>query len=112
MQKPVVLHPLVGFADKRGSFRCISTTETQNSRQMETVRAHEELLADNELVIFDQCLGQAIFVSHEWCGRRHPDPWQTWLRLRLWLFRTGLATGELWACIDVRCFNGVLVCFT
>ena len=50
------------------------TLPIESLLQMETVRAHEELLADNELVIFDQCLGQAMFVSHEWCGRRHPDP--------------------------------------
>eukprot|EP00435_Cladocopium_sp_Y103_P064725 s980_g26.t1 len=37
-------------------------------------RAHEDLLADQELVIFDQSLGQAMFISHEWSGRRHPEP--------------------------------------
>ena len=36
---------------------------------------HEQLLADNSLVIFDQSLGQAMFVSHEWSGRSHPEPW-------------------------------------
>lgn len=36
--------------------------------------AHEQLLADNSLVIFDQSLGQAMFISHEWSGRSHPEP--------------------------------------
>lgn len=43
--------------------------------------AHEQLLADNSLVIFDQSLGQAMFISHEWSGRSHPDPYGEQVRV-------------------------------
>lgn len=35
---------------------------------------HEELMEQGVLVEFEQTLGQAAFVSHQWVGRNHPDP--------------------------------------
>jgi len=42
--------------------------------QMAKVRMHEELRADGSIVEFDDRMGQAAFVSHQWLGRHHPDP--------------------------------------
>ena len=35
---------------------------------------HEQLKTNNLLVEFDESLGSAVFVSHEWVGHHHPDP--------------------------------------
>ncbi|CAE7476138.1 unnamed protein product [Symbiodinium microadriaticum] len=42
--------------------------------EMSEVRSHEELLAENSLIQFDESKGRAIFVSHEWSGTQHADP--------------------------------------
>ncbi|CAE7264004.1 unnamed protein product [Symbiodinium natans] len=41
---------------------------------MQAVRCHEELLAEGLLVAYDRHLGTAIFISHQWRSRNHPDP--------------------------------------
>ncbi|CAK9113771.1 Serine/threonine-protein phosphatase 6 regulatory ankyrin repeat subunit B (PP6-ARS-B) (Serine/threonine-protein phosphatase 6 regulatory subunit ARS-B) (Ankyrin repeat domain-containing protein 44) [Durusdinium trenchii] len=42
--------------------------------QMGEIEPHEELKAKGTLVVFDQSLGNAAFVSHQWVGLDHPDP--------------------------------------
>ncbi|OLP93439.1 hypothetical protein AK812_SmicGene24659 [Symbiodinium microadriaticum] len=42
--------------------------------QMAVVRAHEELLAEGHLTAYQENLGRAMFVSHEWMSADHPDP--------------------------------------
>lgn len=42
--------------------------------KMTSVRPHEALRADGVVTEFDPALGKAAFVSHEWVGKRHPDP--------------------------------------
>ena len=37
-------------------------------------QAHEELLAADVLVDFDESMGRAMFVSHQWLSTHHPDP--------------------------------------
>ncbi|CAE7739386.1 unnamed protein product [Symbiodinium sp. CCMP2592] len=42
--------------------------------QMSEMQPHEDLLFDGVLVEFDRSAGKAMFVSHQWVGRKHPDP--------------------------------------
>ena len=42
---------------------------------------HEQLKADDLLVAFNESLGNAVFVSHEWVGLQHPDPESKQLRV-------------------------------
>ncbi|CAE7594129.1 Ankrd44 [Symbiodinium sp. CCMP2592] len=42
--------------------------------EMAKVVPHEQLKANKLLVEFDESLGNAVFVSHEWVGHHHPDP--------------------------------------
>eukprot|EP00438_Fugacium_kawagutii_P005700 Skav227830 [mRNA] locus=scaffold948:378224:380137:+ [translate_table: standard] len=42
--------------------------------EMMHMESHEELLEAGKLVQFVESLGRAIFVSHQWLGRKHPDP--------------------------------------
>ncbi|CAE7840546.1 ANKRD17 [Symbiodinium sp. CCMP2592] len=42
--------------------------------QMKRIRTHEEMLADNELTQFEEHMGRAMFISHQWLGSKHPDP--------------------------------------
>ena len=42
--------------------------------QMGEMIPHEELKATGRLVEFQNSLGKAMFVSHQWVGHRHPDP--------------------------------------
>jgi len=41
---------------------------------MTEVRAHQRLMADGLLVAFDPGSAVAVFVSHQWAARHHPDP--------------------------------------
>lgn len=41
---------------------------------MTNLQPHETLLLDRILQDFDQCEGNAMFVSHQWAGLDHPDP--------------------------------------
>jgi len=42
--------------------------------RMSKVRPLEQLKAEGIIVVFDERLGKAIFISHQWRGRDHPDP--------------------------------------
>ncbi|CAE7740635.1 unnamed protein product [Symbiodinium sp. CCMP2592] len=42
--------------------------------QMSEMKDHEALIAEEILVVFDESMGQAMFVSHQWAGIGHPDP--------------------------------------
>ena len=41
---------------------------------MTSIQAHEELLEGGTLIRFEESLGQALFISHQWAGLGHPDP--------------------------------------
>ena len=41
---------------------------------MTELQTHEVLLAAGSLVDFDQSMGHAMFVSHQWVDSHHPDP--------------------------------------
>lgn len=41
---------------------------------MREIQMHEELLRAGALVPFDESLGSAMFVSHQWLSNDHPDP--------------------------------------
>lgn len=41
---------------------------------MKRIRTYEEMLADNELTQFEEHMGKAMFISHQWLGSKHPDP--------------------------------------
>ena len=41
---------------------------------MTKLQPHEELLSEGSLTIFQEDLGRAGFVSHQWVGEGHPDP--------------------------------------
>lgn len=41
---------------------------------MTTLEPHEALKLQGLLVQFDKTMGKALFVSHQWVGKRHPDP--------------------------------------
>ncbi|CAE7447877.1 ANKRA2 [Symbiodinium microadriaticum] len=36
--------------------------------------AHEEMVEAERLTIFDETMGRAMFVSHQWLASHHPDP--------------------------------------
>ena len=42
--------------------------------EMTEVVPHETLLWDEKLVEFDEALGNAMFISHQWAGDTSPDP--------------------------------------
>ncbi|CAE8692616.1 unnamed protein product [Polarella glacialis] len=42
--------------------------------QMKTTRAHQQMLHEGKLVMFENDMGKAIFVSHQWVGSTAPDP--------------------------------------
>ncbi|CAE7694981.1 unnamed protein product [Symbiodinium sp. CCMP2592] len=42
--------------------------------RMVKIKPHEELLADGALTLFDEHMGRAAFVSHQWVAKHHPDP--------------------------------------
>eukprot|EP00439_Symbiodinium_sp_Y106_P050874 s5750_g6.t1 len=42
--------------------------------RMTTLKPHEELFAAGELSLFEDGLGKALFVSHQWVSQPHPDP--------------------------------------
>ena len=42
--------------------------------RMTSVRPHEQLLEEGALTIFKERMGQALFVSHQWVTKSHPDP--------------------------------------
>eukprot|EP00438_Fugacium_kawagutii_P032385 Skav234888 [mRNA] locus=scaffold840:558679:568666:- [translate_table: standard] len=42
--------------------------------EMTKIQPHEELLAAGKLSVFDESMGRAAFVSHQWIGDGHPDP--------------------------------------
>lgn len=42
--------------------------------KMTEIHPHEELLEAGSLCQFDDSLGRALFVSHQWLGIQHPDP--------------------------------------
>ena len=56
-----------------GSF-AMYTVPLKDLLDMQAVRCHEELLAEGLLVAYDRHLGTAIFISHQWRSRNHPDP--------------------------------------
>jgi len=41
---------------------------------MRELRPHEQLKAEGIVVAFDPTCMVAVFVSHQWASRRHPDP--------------------------------------
>ncbi|CAK9057438.1 unnamed protein product [Durusdinium trenchii] len=50
------------------------TVPLEDALQMSCVRPHEELKSQGVLVEFEKKMGKALFVSHQWAGREHPDP--------------------------------------
>ena len=50
------------------------TVSLEMLMQMEEVLPHEELKAKNVLVEFEERMGKAAFVSHQWVDAAHPDP--------------------------------------
>jgi len=41
---------------------------------MTEIRSHAELLDEGVLVQFQEDMGNALFISHQWAGHEHPDP--------------------------------------
>ena len=54
--------------------RVYMQTFSDNFDHMSEVVPHEQLKANKLLVEFDESLGNAAFISHEWVGMQHPDP--------------------------------------
>lgn len=50
------------------------TVPLQQALEMTCVEPHEKLKAKGLLVEFEKNLGKAMFLSHEWAGKDHPDP--------------------------------------
>ena len=42
--------------------------------KMTNLKPHETLLMDRVVKDFEDCSGNALFVSHQWAGLSHPDP--------------------------------------
>ncbi|CAE7726556.1 unnamed protein product, partial [Symbiodinium sp. CCMP2456] len=41
---------------------------------MTEIRSHAVLLDEGVLVQFQESMGNAMFISHQWAGHEHPDP--------------------------------------
>lgn len=50
------------------------TVPLQQALEMTCVEPHEKLKAKGLLVEFEKNCGKAMFLSHEWTGKDHPDP--------------------------------------
>ena len=50
------------------------TVPVEDTLQMSAVEPHEHLMAQGLLVKFETNLGKAVFVSHQWAEKDHPDP--------------------------------------
>ena len=50
------------------------TVPLEDALQMSCVQPHEELKSQGILVQFEKKMGKAVFVSHQWVGKDHPDP--------------------------------------
>jgi len=46
----------------------------QDLLEMTEVAPHNELLAQGKLHKYEPGMGAVVFVSHQWCGKKHPDP--------------------------------------
>ncbi|CAE7216337.1 ANKRD44 [Symbiodinium natans] len=42
--------------------------------KMTSAEPHEDLKARGDLVVFSDEMGRAVFVSHQWLSKNHPDP--------------------------------------
>eukprot|EP00439_Symbiodinium_sp_Y106_P024466 s1336_g2.t9 len=67
LQKKVETNPL-------GMQYPMYTARLEVVLSMSQVRTHQELLHDGVLQEFDSRLGKAMFVSHQWAAKCHPDP--------------------------------------
>jgi len=50
------------------------TLPVQTLFQMTEMQTHEDLMAAGKLCEFDEEMGNAMFVSHQWVTSEHPDP--------------------------------------
>ena len=50
------------------------TVSLEDVLEMTFVEPHENLKAKGLLVEFERNLGKAMFISHQWAGKDHPDP--------------------------------------
>ena len=50
------------------------TLPVQTLFQMTEMQTHEDLMAAGKLYEFDEEMGNAMFVSHQWVTSEHPDP--------------------------------------
>ncbi|CAK9056976.1 Ankyrin-2 (ANK-2) (Ankyrin-B) (Brain ankyrin) [Durusdinium trenchii] len=50
------------------------TVHLEDALQMSCLQPHEELKSKGVLVEFEKKMGKAVFVSHQWAGKDHPDP--------------------------------------
>ena len=50
------------------------TVSAEAALEMSTLKPHEELLVSGKLSLFEDGMGKALFVSHQWVSRSHPDP--------------------------------------
>ena len=50
------------------------TVALEDALKMTAVEPHEMLKEKALLVEFEKTLGKAVFLSHQWAGKNHPDP--------------------------------------
>ena len=50
------------------------TVALEDALEMSSVQPHESLKEQGLLVEFEKTLGKAVFLSHQWAGKNHPDP--------------------------------------
>lgn len=63
-----------GFSENFPMLFPMYTVPLDAALRMTTLKPHEELLAAGELSLFDDGLGKALFVSHQWVSQSYPDP--------------------------------------
>eukprot|EP00438_Fugacium_kawagutii_P029311 Skav208010 [mRNA] locus=scaffold1203:336371:338146:+ [translate_table: standard] len=61
-------------SDCSGKRFTMFTMPLSNFLQMTKLQKHEELLDSGVLRQFEESMGRAMFVSHQWICRDHPDP--------------------------------------
>mmetsp|Transcript_41714 Transcript_41714/g.74847 ORF Transcript_41714/g.74847 Transcript_41714/m.74847 type:complete len:618 (+) Transcript_41714:36-1889(+) len=69
------------------------TVSIRTLLQMTTVLSFEHLLATDSLSRYDESMGRAIFVSHQWVSHDHPDPRSEQLKILQSAIRN-LSTGQ------------------
>ena len=79
--------------------------------QLTQIKMHEELIQAGALIEFDESMGKAMFVSHQWLSDTHPDPRFEQLRvLQETLINVSAGTSRVNVPVATEILHGRLSC--